>query len=126
MDINKNIKKMRTEKKLTQEELAQKINVTRQAVSNWENAKTQPDLETLVLIAEALEVDFEALLYGKKYIKADGNTENTKKLSGIKIVLSVVGTVFIAVGLVFMFFNFWSFFRQFPYLPLRALRFLYS
>ena len=48
MDINKNIKKMRTEKKLTQEELAQKINVTRQAVSNWENAKTQPDLETLI------------------------------------------------------------------------------
>ncbi len=62
MDINKNIKKMRTEKKLTQEELAQKINVTRQAVSNWENAKTQPDLETLISIAEALQVDFEALL----------------------------------------------------------------
>lgn len=62
MDINKNIKKMRTEKKLTQEELAQKINVTRQALSNWENAKTQPDLETLISIAEALQVDFEALL----------------------------------------------------------------
>lgn len=121
MDINKNIKKMRTEKKLTQEELAQKINVTRQAVSNWENAKTQPDLETLVLIAEALEVDFEALLYGKKYIKADGNTENTKKLSGIKIVLSVVGTVFIAVGLVFMFFNFWEDFPEFLKVILSAV-----
>ncbi len=121
MDINKNIKKMRTEKKLTQEELAQKINVTRQAVSNWENAKTQPDLETLVLIAEALQVDFEALLYGKKYIKADGNTENTKKLSGIKIVLSVVGTVFIAVGLVFMFFNFWEDFPEFLKVILSAV-----
>lgn len=121
MDINKNIKKMRTEKKLTQEELAQKINVTRQAVSNWENAKTQPDLETLISIAEALQVDFEALLYGKKYVKADGNTENTKKLSGIKIVLSVVGTVFIAVGLVFMFFNFWEDFPDFLKVILSAV-----
>lgn len=112
MDINKNIKKMRNEKNLTQEELAQKINVTRQAVSNWENAKTQPDLETLTAIAEALEIDFEMLLYGKKYVKDDGSTENTKKLSGIKIVLSVVGTIFIAVGLVFMFFNFWEKFPE--------------
>lgn len=121
MDINKNIKKMRTEKKLTQEELAQKINVTRQAVSNWENAKTQPDLETLISIADALQVDFEALLYGKKYVKADGNTENTKKLTGIKIVLSVVGTVFIAVGLVFMFFNFWEDFPDFLKVILSAV-----
>lgn len=112
MDINKNIKKMRNEKNLTQEELAQKINVTRQAVSNWENAKTQPDLETLTAIASALEIDFEMLLYGKKYVKDDGKTENTKKLSGIKIVLSVVGTVFIAVGLVFMFFEFWEKFPE--------------
>lgn len=112
MDINKNIKKMRNEKNLTQEELAQKINVTRQAVSNWENAKTQPDLETLTAIAEALEIDFEMLLYGKKYVKDDGSAENTKKLSGIKIVLSVVGTVFIAVGLVIMFFNFWEDFPE--------------
>lgn len=112
MDINKNIKKMRNEKNLTQEELAQKINVTRQAVSNWENSKTQPDLETLTAIASALEIDFEMLLYGKKYVKDDGKTENTKKLSGIKIVLSVVGTVFIAVGLVFMFFEFWEDFPE--------------
>lgn len=121
MDINKNIKKLRTEKKLTQEELAQKINVTRQAVSNWENAKTQPDLEMLISIADALQVDFEALLYGKKYIKKDGNSENTKKLSGIKIVLSVVGTVFIAVGLVFMFFNFWEDFPDFLKVILSAV-----
>lgn len=112
MDINKNIKKMRNEKNLTQEELAQKINVTRQAVSNWENAKTQPDLETLTASASALEIDFEMLLYGKKYVKDDGKTENTKKLSGIKIVLSVVGTVFIAIGLVFMFFEFWENFPE--------------
>lgn len=69
---------MRNEKNLTQEELAQKINVTRQAVSNWENAKTQSDLETLTAIASALEIDFEMLLYGKKYVKDDGKTETQK------------------------------------------------
>lgn len=126
MDINKNIKKMRNEKNLTQEELAQKINVTRQAVSNWENAKTQPDLETLTAIASALEIDLEMLLYGKKYVKADGSTENTKKLSGIKIVLSVVGTIFIAVGLVFMFFNFWENFPEILKVILSAVPLLLS
>lgn len=126
MDINKNIKKMRNEKNLTQEELAQKINVTRQAVSNWENAKTQPDLETLTAIAEALEIDFEMLLYGKKYVKDDGSAENTKKLSGIKIVLSVVGTVFIAVGLVIIFFNFWEDFPEILKVILSAVPLLFS
>lgn len=50
---------------LTQEELAQKLHVTRQAVSNWENGKTQPDLEMLALLSWALEIDVSALLGGQ-------------------------------------------------------------
>ena len=50
--IGKNIKSNRTKLGITQEELAEKINVTRQAVSNWENGKTEPDIETLTKIAQ--------------------------------------------------------------------------
>lgn len=39
--VGKNIKKFRTAKQMTQDELAQKLNVTRQAVSNWENGVSQ-------------------------------------------------------------------------------------
>jgi len=63
-DIAKNIKKLRQKKKLTQEELAEKIYVTRQAVSNWETGKNQPDVDTLKSLAEVLEVDVKDVLYG--------------------------------------------------------------
>ena len=64
--VGNNIKKVREEKGLTQEQLAERLNVTRQAVSNWENEKTQPDIETLDRIASALDVDIERLIYGKE------------------------------------------------------------
>lgn len=43
--LSKNLKKLRKERSLTQEALAEKMNVTRQAISNWENDKTQPDID---------------------------------------------------------------------------------
>lgn len=62
--VGKNIKRYRTEKGMTQDELAEVLCVTRQAVSNWENEKTQPDIETLNRIAETLGVTVEELIYG--------------------------------------------------------------
>ena len=61
--IAKNIKKLRKQKNLTQEELAGKLFVTRQAVSNWETGKNQPDIELLKFLAETFEVDVTELLY---------------------------------------------------------------
>ncbi len=64
--VGKNIKQFREQKNIRQEELAEKLNVTRQAVSNWETEKTEPDIDTLHKIADILEVDIEELIYGKK------------------------------------------------------------
>ena len=64
--ISKNIKKLRAEKSMTQDALAEKIHVTRQAISNWENDKTKPDIDALQSLAEAFEVDIEELIYGVK------------------------------------------------------------
>ena len=64
--VGKNIKKAREEKGLTQEQLAERLSVTRQAVSNWENEKTQPDIDTLHKISDPLEVNIEQLIYGKE------------------------------------------------------------
>lgn len=65
-DIMKNIKRLRQKRGLTQEELAGKLHVTRQAVSNWETGKNQPDIELLKSLAETLEVDVTELLYGPR------------------------------------------------------------
>ena len=64
--IEKNIKKFREQKNISQVELAEKLNVTRQAVSNWERGKTQPDIDTLHKIADILEISIEELIYGNK------------------------------------------------------------
>ena len=63
--VGKNIKRFREKASMTQQELGGKLCVTRQAVSSWENGKTEPDLETLGKIAEVLEVSAEELIYGE-------------------------------------------------------------
>lgn len=62
--VAKHIRALRTKKNMTQEELAEKLYVTRQTVSNWETAKSQPDVETLEKIAAALDTDLMELIYG--------------------------------------------------------------
>lgn len=113
--ISKNIKKIRTEKNMTQDALAEKIHVTRQAISNWENDKTKPDIEALQSLAEAFEVEIEELIYGQKkeIIKSE---DKTKEKNRIKIILAIIGSLFVAVGISLVFFGFWQDFS----LPLKT------
>lgn len=61
--IGDNIKFYRKKNQLTQDDIAAACNVTRQAVSKWENGKTQPDIQTLSMLASTLEVSEEDLIY---------------------------------------------------------------
>lgn len=62
MDLGNNIIKIRKENKLTQDDLAKKYFVTRQTISNWENSKSYPDLETLVKISDDFNISLDVLL----------------------------------------------------------------
>lgn len=62
--VGTHIRRIRTERHMTQEQLAEKLFVTRQAVSAWETGKAQPDVETLEQIAEALGVEVTEVIYG--------------------------------------------------------------
>ena len=53
---------LRTKKGLSQDELAEKVFVTRQAVSRWENGETTPNIETLKLLSELFDVSINTLL----------------------------------------------------------------
>ena len=57
------IRAVRTRAGLSQEALAERLHVTRQTVSNWELGRNLPDIETLKVLAEALEVPVEQLIY---------------------------------------------------------------
>lgn len=76
--IAKNIKMIRKEKGWTQQQMADFLFVTRQTVSNWENGRALPDLETIEQISEKLDIDSQYLLYGKlteeKYRKLNSLT----------------------------------------------------
>lgn len=63
-DIGKNIRLLRQQKNMTQDELAEALFVTRQTVSNYETGRSRPDVEMLLRIAELLGVDANTVLYG--------------------------------------------------------------
>lgn len=92
--VGKNIKFFREKKDITQSELADKLCVTRQAVSNWENGKTEPDIEMLNKIASVLEISIEELIYGfkreTKIINTKNVTENITKGVSFGAVLAMV------------------------------------
>lgn len=62
MELSKQIKKYRTEANLSQEELVDKIYVSRQTISNWENEKNYPDIKSLVLMSEVFQVSLDNLV----------------------------------------------------------------
>ena len=69
--VGKNIVKLRKEQGMSQEQLAQKIHVTRQAVSNWETGRSQPDLDMLEALASAFGTDILVVIYGQMPAGAD-------------------------------------------------------
>ena len=76
MEINNQIKKYRTAMNLSQEELGEKVYVTRQTVSNWETGKSYPDIHSLLLLSSLFEVSLDQLIKGdievmKKEINVD-------------------------------------------------------
>lgn len=68
MTLGKRIATLRKEKHLKQEELAEMLNVSPQAVSKWENEQTCPDISLLPQLAQILGVSVDELLSGKQKI----------------------------------------------------------
>lgn len=87
--VAKNLKRLRKQTELTQEELAERLHVTRQAVSNWETARTQPDVETLTALAEALGTDVNGLIYGPRP-RVESYTRYQKKYVVCGVVCAVL------------------------------------
>ena len=64
IDVGKNIRIIRESRNMTQEELANRLFVSRQTVSNYETGRTKPDIEMLARLAEILNTDIHDLIYG--------------------------------------------------------------
>lgn len=64
MDFGENIKSVRVGRDLTQQQMADKLNISRQAISNWENNRNLPDIEMLIEIAKAFNLTLDELILG--------------------------------------------------------------
>jgi len=80
MEIGKQIRKFRTERKLSQDELADQVFVTRQTISNWENDRNYPDIRSLVLLSNVFGVSLDILVKGDlEQMKDEIRTEDIRK-----------------------------------------------
>lgn len=78
MNLGNNIKSLRTQKRMTQEELAELLGTTSKSVSRWEQSLTYPDISLLPFIANIFEVTVDELL-GVESIKQDEYVKELKK-----------------------------------------------
>lgn len=97
MELGNKIKYYRGEKEFSQEELAERVYVSRQTISNWENNKSYPDINSIVLLSEVFEISIDNLIKGDvEQMKKEINTEDVKKLnlySSIMLILMLVAFI---------------------------------
>ena len=98
-DIGKNIKSLRIKENLTQEELADKLFVTRQMVSNYENGKTRPDVDMIIKIGEVLNADANTVIYG---LPTAGDRMRDYKRVAVRAMAAVI------VGILVVLLNRWA------------------
>ena len=64
MELGKRLKECRLKLEITQEELADKLYVSRQTISSWENDKSYPDIHSLLMISDLFGVSLDSLIKG--------------------------------------------------------------
>lgn len=105
MKISSQIKKYRLESSLSQEELADKIFVTRQTISNWENGKNYPDINSIVLLSTLFGISLDILVKGDlEEMKEHIRNEDIQRFhkDGIIFTILLIVTILSVVPLFFM------------------------
>ena len=106
MELGKNIAKIRKDNKLTQDDLAEKYFVTRQTISNWENGKSYPDLETLVKISDDFKISLDVLIKeDNKMVKDISKKQKRYKWIIVPIILYAVLIIGIIGIVIYAYFS---------------------
>lgn len=113
MDFNNRLYQLRKQKGLSQEELANRLNVSRQTVSKWEVGDSTPDMEKFIAMSDLFDVSLDKLVMGKEDEETPPSTTksefvtvlNEKVLTNknkkrAKSILKVVGIILAAILLI--------------------------
>jgi len=91
MKLGENIRALREQFSFSQEILAEKVFVSRQTISNWENNKSYPDLHSLILLAQTFNTSIDELIKGDLNImKETIKEENANKFSKLSLIFNVL------------------------------------
>lgn len=91
MELHTQIKKYRTSMNLSQEELAGKIYVTRQTISNWENNKSYPDIHSLLLLSSLFNISLDQLIKGDIHMmREEINNEELQKFNRDGLIFTIL------------------------------------
>ena len=104
MEIGKKLKNARTEAALTQEKAAEKIDVSRQTISNWENEKSYPDIISVIALSDLYSVSLDELLKGDQkmaeHLEESTNVvKSNKKLTGAILLNIILMILLIALNM---------------------------
>lgn len=107
MNLGENLQNLRKAKEMSQEELAEKLNVSRQAVSKWETGETSPETEKIIMICDLFDCTMDSLVKGKVMIKDEASKKVYDKfmnkfskgisfgvlmiLIGVTLLLTIIG-----------------------------------
>lgn len=114
MKLNEKLIKLRKENGLSQEDFGNKINVSRQAVSKWENGESKPDIDKVQEIVKQFNISFDYLLNDeideKENIAKSENASIKKKKNILKTTLKIL-LILLIIYLVFCIYKFIAFYR---------------
>ncbi len=104
MEIGKKLKNARIEAGLTQEKAAEKIDVSRQTISNWENQKSYPDIISVIALSDLYSVSLDELLKGDQkmaeHLEESTNVvKSNKKLTGAILLNIILMILLIALNM---------------------------
>ncbi|WP_455953722.1 helix-turn-helix domain-containing protein [Blautia sp.] len=97
MEIGKKLKDARMRSGFTQESVAEKVNVSRQTISNWENEKSYPDIISVIELSNLYSISLDELLKGDEkmmeHLEESTNVvKSTRKLIGV-ILLNIITVI---------------------------------
>lgn len=93
MEISKCLKEARIKKNITQEDLAEKLGISRQTISSWENGRSYPDIVNIIKISDIFNISLDKLL--KEDEKLVNNMK--EKMDTVKSNKAIVFTIILAI-----------------------------
>jgi transcriptional regulator with XRE-family HTH domain len=98
LNIGERISALRKQNNYSQEDFAELLQVSRQTVSNWENAKSYPDLETILKISQHFQISVDEWLRGDSAVVKKMDDQKKKKnvlfiISGILLLVTIIALV---------------------------------